>query len=65
MTELPAFLTDDDLETTLKLHDGWAAKDRLRPQPRIQGWIKIGSSVRYPRESVQAFISQNMKATAA
>jgi hypothetical protein len=43
MSELPAYLTDADLETLFQLHKGYFAQDRCKSEPRLRGWVKIGS----------------------
>ena len=55
----PPFGTDSDVERTLHLHPGYCAKDRLKRQPVIPGWVKFGSVVRYPRAAVLAAIEAN------
>jgi hypothetical protein len=62
-TLIDRLITDDELEALLRVHAGWAAKDRCG-KARIP-WCKIGKSVRYRTSDVRAFIDQNMKATAA
>ena len=61
---LSPLITDPELESTLKVHKGWAAKDRLRPAPRIP-FCRIGRSIRYRQADVLAFVAANLKATAA
>ena len=61
---LSPLITDPELESQLRVHRGWAAKDRLRSHPRIP-YITIGRSVRYRPQDVLSFIASNTKATAA
>jgi hypothetical protein len=55
---LPRLLTDPEVENIL--HKGWAAKDRLRLQPRIPH-LTIGRSIRYRESDVIAFINRSVK----